>query len=57
MFIVSQRAASLQHADQILVLDDGHLVGLGTHAELLAAAARCIEEIYASQFKKGDARQ
>ena len=36
VFIVSQRAASLQHADQILVLDDGHLVGLGTHAELLS---------------------
>ena len=30
VFIVSQRAASLQHADQILVLDDGHLVGIGT---------------------------
>ena len=35
VFIVSQRASSLQHADQILVLDDGQLVGLGTHAELL----------------------
>ena len=56
VFIVSQRAASLQHADQILVLDDGHLVGLGTHAELLASCS-VYEEIYASQFKKGDARQ
>ena len=56
VFIVSQRAASLQHADQILVLDDGHLVGLGTHAELLASCP-VYEEIYASQFKKGDARQ
>ena len=53
---VSQRAASLQHADQILVLDDGHLVGLGTHSELLASCP-VYEEIYASQFKKGDARQ
>ena len=34
VFIVSQRAASLQHADQILVLDDGRLVGLGTHDQL-----------------------
>ena len=56
VFIVSQRAASLQHADQILVLDDGHLVGLGTHAELLASGP-VYEEIYASKFKKGDARQ
>ena len=56
VFIVSQRAASLQHADQILVLDDGHLVGLGTHAELLVSCP-VYEEIYASQFKKGDARQ
>ena len=56
VFIVSQRAASLQHADQILVLDDGHLVGLGTHAELLASCP-VYEEIYASQFKKGDAQQ
>ena len=56
VFIVSQRAASLQHADQILVLDDGHLVGLGTHTELLASCP-VYKEIYASQFKKGDARQ
>lgn len=35
MFVVSQRAASLMHADQILVLDDGRQVGLGTHSELL----------------------
>ena len=35
VFIVSQRAASLQHADQIIVLDDGRMVGLGRHAELL----------------------
>ena len=51
VFIVSQRAASLQHADRIIVLDDGHMVGCGTHQELLA---RCpvYQEIYASQFKK-----
>ena len=51
VFIVSQRAASLQHADRIIVLDDGHMVGCGTHQELLA---RCpvYQEIYESQFKK-----
>ena len=56
VFIVSQRAASLQHADQIIVLDDGHMVGLGRHAELLD---RCpvYREIYESQFKKGDAQK
>ena len=47
---------SLQHADQILVLDDGKLVGLGKHAELLASCP-VYEEIYASQFKKGDAQK
>ncbi len=53
VFIVSQRAASLQHADQILVLDDGRMVGHGTHAELLQNCP-VYEEIYSSQFKKGD---
>ena len=56
VFIVSQRAASLQHADQILVLDDGKLVGLGKHADLLVSCP-VYEEIYASQFKKGDAQK
>lgn len=53
VFIVSQRAASLQHADQILVLDDGALVGIGTHAELRRSCP-VYEEIYESQFKKGE---
>ena len=35
VFIVSQRAASIQHADRIVVLDDGKIVGKGTHEELL----------------------
>lgn len=50
-FIVSQRTASLMHADTILVMDDGQLVGAGTHEELLA---NCVvyKEIYDSQFKK-----
>ena len=56
VFIVSQRAASLQHADQIIVLDDGHMVGLGRHAELLDSCP-VYREIYESQFKKGDAQK
>ena len=56
VFIVSQRAASLQHADQILVLDDGHLVGRGTHDQLRQSCP-VYEEIYESQFKKGEQRK
>ena len=56
VFIVSQRAASLQHADQIVVLDDGRMVGLGAHRTLLQDCP-VYQEIYASQFKKGDAEQ
>lgn len=51
VFIVSQRASSLQHADQILVLDDGHMVGVGTHEELLKDCS-VYREIYESQFRK-----
>ena len=53
-FIVSQRAASVQYADQILVLDEGHLAGIGTHDELLQSNA-VYQEIYYSQFPKEDA--
>ena len=53
VFIVSQRTSSLQHADQILVLDDGNLVGAGTHSELLENC-ETYREIYESQFQKGD---
>ena len=56
VFIVSQRAASLQHADQIIVLDDGRMVGLGRHADLLESCP-VYKEIYESQFKKGDAQK
>ena len=56
VFIVSQRAASLQHADQIIVLDDGRMVGLGRHADLLKTCP-VYEEIYESQFKKGDVQK
>ncbi|MBQ8642109.1 MAG: ABC transporter ATP-binding protein [Clostridia bacterium] len=48
VFIVSQRTSSLQHADQILVLDDGMLVGRGTHEELLASC-EIYREIHQSQ--------
>lgn len=51
VFIVSQRTSSIMHADKIIVLDDGHIEGIGTHAELLE---NCLvyKEIYDSQFKK-----
>jgi ABC-type multidrug transport system fused ATPase/permease subunit len=48
VFIVSQRTASLQFADQIIVLDDGEVVGLGTHQELLESC-NVYQEIYYSQ--------
>ena len=51
VFIVSQRASSIRYADQIIVLDDGVAVDIGTHEELLA---RCgvYQEIYYSQYPK-----
>ena len=51
VFIVSQRAASILHADQILVLDDGNVAGLGTH-ETLLQNCEVYQEIYYSQFQK-----
>ncbi len=50
IFIVSQRTSSIQHADNIVVLDDGMLVGQGTHDELLKTCD-VYEEIYNSQYK------
>ena len=50
-FIVSQRAASVRYADQIIVLDDGQLVGKGTHESLLESCS-VYQEIYYSQFPK-----
>ena len=49
IFIVSQRAASIMHADKIIVLDEGEMVGIGTHKELLDNC-RIYREIYDSQF-------
>ncbi len=52
-FIVSQRAASVQYADMILVMDDGKLVGSGTHDELIRDN-KVYQEIYYSQFPKDE---
>ena len=52
-FIVSQRTASVMHADKIIVLDDGCAVGIGTHDELFASCP-VYKEIYDSQFKGGE---
>ena len=51
VFIVSQRTSSIRFADQILVLDDGKSVGVGTHDELLKTCS-VYKEIYDSQYKK-----
>lgn len=50
VFIVSQRAGSIMNADKILVLDDGRLIGCGSHAELMEDC-EIYREIYDSQFK------
>ncbi len=55
VFIVSQRTSSIQHADQIVVLDDGEAVGIGTHKELLENC-RVYQEIYNSQFQHQSAQ-
>ena len=51
VFIVSQRTSSIRFVDQILVLDDGKSVGVGTHDELLKTCS-VYKEIYDSQYKK-----
>lgn len=51
VFIVSQRSASIQFADKIIVLDDGRVAGIGTHDELLENC-NVYQEIYYSQFPK-----
>ena len=51
IFIVSQRTSSIAHADQIIVLEDGCAVGMGTHAQLLENC-EVYREIYDSQFKQ-----
>ncbi len=51
VFIVSQRTASIQYADKIIVLDDGEIAGMGSHEELLKTC-QVYQEIYDSQYKK-----
>ena len=51
VFIVSQRTSSIRYADQILVLDEGRLVGVGTHDSLLETC-QVYQEIYYSQYSK-----
>ena len=52
VFIVSQRTASVLHADKIIVLEDGEVAGIGTHAELLEACP-VYKDIHESQSSKG----
>ncbi|MBQ8306365.1 MAG: ABC transporter ATP-binding protein [Blautia sp.] len=51
VFIVSQRVASIRHADRILVLDDGEMVGMGTHEELFAGC-EAYRELCLSQLSE-----
>ncbi len=53
VFIVSQRTASIEHADKIIVLDDGKIESIGTHSELLEKSV-VYSEIYNSQFRRED---
>lgn len=53
VFIVSQRASSLMHADKIIVLDDGCIAQIGTHKELLEGC-EIYQEIYYSQFERSE---
>jgi len=53
IFIISQRTSSIMKADKIIVLDDGEIVGIGTHEELLKSCL-VYKEIYYSQYKKED---
>ena len=51
VFIVSQRTSSIQNADKIIVLDDGQMVGIGTHDQLVNTCD-VYKEIYNSQFQR-----
>lgn len=53
VIIVSQRASSIQHADKIIVMEDGKMAGIGTHEQLLADN-EIYQEIYYSQFPKNE---
>ena len=49
--IIAQRVASVEHADKIIVLDEGKAVGIGTHEDLLQSC-EVYREIYRSQYGK-----
>ena len=51
MLIVTQRVATVKNADQILVLDEGNLVGKGTHQELMQTC-ETYQEIATSQLSE-----
>ena len=53
VFLISQRTSSIAHADLIVVLEDGAIVGLGRHDELLESC-EVYREIYESQFRGGE---
>lgn len=56
VFLISQRTSSIRHADQIVVLEDGEMVGFGTHDELLCSCD-VYREIHESQFRNGGAEK
>ncbi len=56
MFIVSQRTASIRHADRILVLEDGALAGIGTHDAVMESCP-VYREIHLSQFPDEEVTQ
>ena len=53
VFIISQRTSSISHADKIIVLDGGQVIGIGKHEDLLSSCS-VYREIYDSQFKGGE---
>ena len=56
VFLVSQRAATVLHADLILVLDGGKVAGMGRHEELLKSC-EIYKEIYHTQFRDTDEKE
>jgi len=51
IFLVTQRVAPIRHAEQIIVLDDGHVVGIGTHEKLMESC-EVYRDIAFSQLKE-----